>query len=288
MKVGALKGAIGTAKKIADWEALDTAIDEVVAEQRTFVAWWDKAVTPRRNAALVHAKKHERDMLSMADATAETGITQPQVSRWRKRLANESEYRRFLRSVSHGVMWTGHNDIANAWVNSGNDEWYTRDRELDLVRAALGGTIDLDPASCAAAQLRVQAKRFFSKADDGLKQHWLGTVFLNPPYSLIAEFATKLVAEYRAGRTTAAVMLTPANTSTRWFQKAGRSCSLLCLSNGRRVRFIDANDKLANPAQGSSFFYFGHGQRRLQLFAQTFSSVGSSWVPTQATQRSGS
>jgi hypothetical protein len=169
-------------------------------------------------------------------------------------------------------LWN--NDIANAWVNSGNDEWYTCHRELDLVRAALGGTIDLDPASCPAAQRRVNAKRFFTKKDDGHKQRWLGTVFCNPPYSLIAEFTEKLISEYEAGRTTAAVMLTPANTSTKWFQTAGRAATAICFTNGRKLKFVNANGKEGNPAQGSAFFYFGHGQRRLQLFAQTFGNVG--------------
>jgi ParB family chromosome partitioning protein len=209
---------------------------------------------------------------------------------WRKHYQSDDKAKRALASdlndpakalLLSRQIW-GHNDIANAWINSGNDEWYTCDRELDLVRAALGGTIDLDPASCAAAQLRVQAKGFFSKADNGLERRWLGTVFLNPPYSRIADFTERLIAECRAGRTTAAVMLTPASTSTEWFQKAGRSCSLLCLSNGRRVRFIDAADgEKKNPAQGSAFFYFGRDHRRLQLFAQTFSNVGFVMGPAQ-------
>jgi hypothetical protein len=162
-----------------------------------------------------------------------------------------------------------HNAIADAWVNSGNDEWFTLDRELNLARAALGGTITLDPASCAVAQRRVQAKHYFTKQTDGVAQHqhWRGTVFCNPPYSLIAEFTDKLIIEYEAGRTSAAVMLTPASTSTRWFQKACRSSSLLCLSNGRRIQFINANGEEKSPAQGHAFFYFG---RDLLRFARVF------------------
>ncbi len=66
-------------------------------------------------------------------------------------------------------------------------------------------------------------------------------------------------------------MLTPGNTSTRWFQHAGRSCTALCLTNGRRVRFIDADGKVANPASGSALFYFGHDA---QLFARVFGDIG--------------
>src|SRR6516162_8991742 len=48
MKLGAIKGAIGTARKIKDWKALDRAIDELIAEQQAFVAWWDAMVTPEK------------------------------------------------------------------------------------------------------------------------------------------------------------------------------------------------------------------------------------------------
>ena len=47
-------------------------------------------------------------------------------------------------------------------------EWYTPSRILDAARETLG-SIDLDPASCAAAQARVQARRFLSRADDALR-----------------------------------------------------------------------------------------------------------------------
>jgi hypothetical protein len=62
-------------------------------------------------------------------------------------------------------------------------------------------------------------------------------------------------------------MLTPAATSTKWFQDAGRSCSALCLTNGRRIKFIGLDGKTSNPTQGSAFFYFG---RDTEKFARVF------------------
>src|SRR5215831_5296174 len=50
MKVGAIRGAIGHAKKIKDWDALDRAIDELIGEQREFVGWWHANVTPSHGA----------------------------------------------------------------------------------------------------------------------------------------------------------------------------------------------------------------------------------------------
>jgi ParB family chromosome partitioning protein len=167
-------------------------------------------------------------------------------------------------------LW--HNHITLGWPNTGNDEWFTETKYLQLARTVLGG-IDLDPASHPVAQRCVRAKKFFTKADDGLAHEWRGTVWLNPPFSrpLITQFTDKLLEEYSAGRTTAALLLTNAFTSTRWFQKAGRAASAICFSNGRRLRFVDANGKEASPTQGQAFFYFG---QRLQLFARTFSDIG--------------
>lgn len=46
-------------------------------------------------------------------------------------------------------------------------EWYTPPWCLALVREVLG-TIDLDPASCEAAQRTVQASQYYTIHDNGL------------------------------------------------------------------------------------------------------------------------
>ncbi len=66
-------------------------------------------------------------------------------------------------------------------------------------------------------------------------------------------------------------MLTNAFTSTKWFQQAGRAADAICFTNGRRLKFVDANGKTANPTQGQTFFYYGHD---VQLFADTFGDIG--------------
>jgi hypothetical protein len=60
------------------------------------------------------------------------------------------------------------------------NEHYT---PLDVVEGArsLLGSIDLDPASCIAANERVKATCIFSEHQDGLVQNWFGKVLLNPP-----------------------------------------------------------------------------------------------------------
>lgn len=64
-----------------------------------------------------------------------------------------------------------------------SSEWFTPPTYVALGRAALGGRIDLDPASCVVAQTIVRAGRFFTIEDDGLEQDWnfARTIWLNPP-----------------------------------------------------------------------------------------------------------
>lgn len=66
-------------------------------------------------------------------------------------------------------------------------EHYTSPRLVEPARYVLGGVIDLDPASCPAANVVVKAEMIYTREDDGLRQPWgdlslpPSTVFLNPP-----------------------------------------------------------------------------------------------------------
>jgi hypothetical protein len=66
-------------------------------------------------------------------------------------------------------------------LTSNSSERYTPTHIVEAVRRVFGGSIDLDPASCAEANAFLGAKRFFTKDMDGLTQDWAGTTFLNPP-----------------------------------------------------------------------------------------------------------
>lgn len=59
-------------------------------------------------------------------------------------------------------------------------EWYTPPDVVELCRAALGGFIELDPASCDAAQAIVKAQRYGTI--DKPIEHWPAeSIFCNPP-----------------------------------------------------------------------------------------------------------
>jgi ParB family chromosome partitioning protein len=157
--------------------------------------------------------------------------------------------------------------------NARGDEWGTPTEYLDAARAVLGG-IDLDPATHHAAQQRVQAKKFYTEADDGLAQPWHGRVWLNPPYSrgLVNRFAFKLLAELWARHTTEAIVLVNAQTDAEWFQRLRDAAAADCFTN-RRIRFLDADGRRlgAPPMTGQAFLYFGPTPER---FTEHFAAFG--------------
>lgn len=78
-------------------------------------------------------------------------------------------------------------------------EWYTPTDYVEAARAALGGTIDFDPASCDQANETVRAGVYYTEHDNGLAQLCTGNGFVNPPGGLVKEFWNWLVGLWRAG-----------------------------------------------------------------------------------------
>jgi phage N-6-adenine-methyltransferase len=100
--------------------------------------------------------------------------------------------------------------IQAGMFTSNADDWTTPDDFFALLDAEFQFTLDPccypETAKCAS---------FFTKAEDGLKQEWSGSVFVNPPYGrAIGAWVRK---SYEAAQTTAdvVVMLIPARTCSR-------------------------------------------------------------------------
>jgi phage N-6-adenine-methyltransferase len=242
--------AIAFAKKVKDWPMLEKAVDQKIEDQTEFVAWWRATVTPNLGAGRGNKNQRRPGLILQSVAEALTEISHQQVARWRQRLAMYGE---------------------NVRGRSGDDEWFTPAEVLVPVRAVLG-TIDLDPASDREAQKIVQARRFFTKADDGLNHSWRGKIFLNPPYSipLITQFVAKLIQELQAGRVTAAIVLVNNSTDALWFHKLLGSARAVCLALGR-LRFWKPSGEGSAAPQGQAFFYFGNEPDR---FIEQFARFG--------------
>jgi hypothetical protein len=70
------------AQNIKDWPPLMQAVEAKLEDQREFVRWWDETVRRAGNQPI----NADQRFLSVDAAQQLTGITQQQVSKWRKRL----------------------------------------------------------------------------------------------------------------------------------------------------------------------------------------------------------
>jgi phage N-6-adenine-methyltransferase len=79
------------------------------------------------------------------------------------------------------------------------------------------GAFDLDVATMPHNPM--DAARFFTESEDGLKQTWTGqNVYMNPPYGrVITQWVQYAIDQYEAGHAKQIVMLLPSRTDTKWF-----------------------------------------------------------------------
>jgi len=166
------------------------------------------------------------------------------------------------------------NDNRAAYRTSftGDNEWYTPAKYVELARQVLGH-FDVDAASNPLAQETVKASVFYTAETNGLDKEWRGRVWMNPPYSraLIGRFIDKLVTEYEASRTSEAIVLTHNSTDTAWLDTLFGAASAICFTRGR-VKFVSPKGAFAAPAMGQAFSYFGPNPER---FAGVFSEIGN-------------
>ena len=98
--------ADGGDSTVHDWPTLEIAIEQKIEDQAEFVGWWADNITPRHRPGR-GGNKSNADQHSISREIAEdlTGISQPQVSKWRKGLKNPNKYReRLYGFVYHKAM----------------------------------------------------------------------------------------------------------------------------------------------------------------------------------------
>jgi phage N-6-adenine-methyltransferase len=149
------------------------------------------------------------------------------------------------------------------------DEWYTPSEYVEAARDLMGA-IDLDPASCDAAQEVVQAGTYYDKQRDGLKQPWFGHVWLNPPYSDPAPFTDAASRMYRDGAIDGCVILVNNATETGWFQRL-LALYPACFLN-KRISFWHPGRRSESPRQAQVVFYLGAEVGR---FCEVFGGFGT-------------
>lgn len=172
--------------------------------------------------------------------------------------------------------------MKNQCGNTPNDERYTPARIIAKARRVMGG-IDVDPASCEAAQATVQAAEWYCAERSGLEAQWHGRVWLNPPYShgLYAAFIRHLIREWFAGRATEAIVLTNNNTDAAATQALMGVASCWCFPRGRiAFQAADLSGKTGGIC-GQLLCYLGD---RPEVFASEFGKIGACARPVRVVQ----
>jgi hypothetical protein len=269
-------------KRAKDATQLFTAIEAKIRAQADYIVWRDSNARPAHRPK--NSFRAERVLLPEGDPGDVTA------HRWRKRLCSTSngatapdpekikaamiearlQCRRICEQQSVGTV--------RGTEGTGEFERYTPVRYVEAVREVLG-EIDLDPASCEAAQRTVKAECFYTERDNGLVEPWLGRVFLNPPYhkKLLPDFVDKLVAEIAADHVTEAILLVNNCADTEWFDTALRASGSVCFAHGR-IKFLQPKGDPVEPTQGQAFLYFGTHPDR---FEAVFHRIGSCLRPSK-------
>jgi phage N-6-adenine-methyltransferase len=290
-------GKIASAEKLEqqcrrarDSAGMFKAIAEKIDEQAKYIVLRDAGMAIARSLIAKATGRGKKSPAGIRLTLPKGDPGQDVADRWRKafctksdagteidfdkvKLALEDARLRCLRICEQQNMGT-----IRGTEGTGEFERYTPAKYIEAVRVALG-EIDLDPATSNQAQETVRALQYYTEKDDGLALQWEGRVFLNPPYhrELAPAFIDKLVAEFAAGRVTAAILLVNNCTDTDWFDAAVRSCAGICFTHGRIKFHVPKGDDVL-PTQGQAFLYFGND---VQRFEDTFCIIGFCVRPTR-------
>jgi phage N-6-adenine-methyltransferase len=119
--------------------------------------------------------------------------------------------------------------------------WGTPQAFFDTLDAEFAFTLD----TCALPS-HAKCPRFYTPADDGLQQPWIGICWCNPPYGrVIAQWVQKAYESAQHGALV--VCLLPARVDTRWWhQYVMRAAEIRYLPG--RLKFVGAKSRAPFPS----------------------------------------
>ena len=145
----------------------------------------------------------------------------------------EAEYSNWEFSV-YSLLRYANDGIYSSDLN----DWETPQWLFDLLNKEFKFTLDV-----CATKKNTKCKRYYTPKDNGLKQNWKGTCWMNPPYgNAIASWIRKAKEEASKGATV--VCLVPARTDTEWWWSN-------CIYG--EVRFLKGRLKFGNSTNAAPF-----------------------------------
>lgn len=173
-------------------------------------------------------------------------------------------------------------------VSTRTDEWYTPPEFIEMARTVMG-SIDLDPASNELAQSWIQAKKYFTKDDEGLMiaSWWKEgdapiNVWCNPPYGRTVELWLETVVDgFLDGNIKSAILLLN-RTGAAWYKARTKEVNAICEVH-KRIAFIDENgQRQSSPRYYNDFLYLG---KDVEKFIEVFSAIGDVRVMEQPSEQ---
>jgi phage N-6-adenine-methyltransferase len=136
--------------------------------------------------------------------------------------------------------------------SSQTDAWSTPQHLFDACNAIFGFTLDV----CALPE-NAKCPAYFTPEQDGLKQEWTGTVWMNPPYGrTIGQWMRKAWESSERGATV--VCLVPARPDTRWWHDYATKGESTFIPG--RLKFGGTKSSAPFP---SALVVLGDGKRKL-------------------------
>ena len=121
---------------------------------------------------------------------------------------------------------------------------------------------DLDVAAPIGGVEWIPATKYFTKKDDGLKQDWAGTVWMNPPYGKFTSAWLEKFVKHGNG-----IALVFSRTDTKWFQDYAVNADALLFLRGR-LSFYNAGVK-SKDTSGNGSLLIGCGEKSVKALEQS-------------------
>lgn len=142
-------------------------------------------------------------------------------------------------------------------MTSSSDEWTTPSRLFRALDRRFG--FELDPAATHGNAL---CSMYFTQAENGLAEPWTPwRVFVNPPYSRVADWMLKCKTESEWGCPLICALI-PARTDTKWWHDFVKSADLIHFLKGR-LKFGDGAGSAPFPS--ALAFWFGLGRLKEEM-----------------------